>query len=149
MTRNAVYEQRLKLAHDERSRVVDIALVHITAVLGDPLCGNRSFHVRNRVDIVSAGAALIRIVSVAVQRDHHAGLSFFSSLYRIISNLECFVDIGQGSQMRSGTLQGGELYRTGLQAGLSRNLVGKGSRTAGKLLVAESIHEIGSIANPA
>ena len=98
------------------------------------------------MDIVSAGTALIRIVSVSVQSDHHAGLAFFSCHNSVMSYLECFVDICQGSKMGSCTLQCGEFYRTGLQPCLSRYLVSQSSRTAGKLLVSESIHEIGSIA---
>ena len=98
------------------------------------------------MDIVSAGAALVRIVSISVQSDHHAGLSFFCSNYCVMSYLECFVDISQGSEVGSRTLQGGEFYRTGLESCFCRYLVSQSSRTAGKLLVSECIHEIGSIA---
>ena len=63
--------------------------------------------VYKRQDIVSAGAALVRIVSISVQSDHHAGLSFFCSNYCVMSYLECFIDISQGSEVGSRTLQGG------------------------------------------
>ena len=59
MTGNTVDEQRLQFAHDERSCIFLIAFVYIAAVFGNPFSRNRSFHIGDCMDIVSAGTALV------------------------------------------------------------------------------------------
>ena len=54
--------------------------------------------------------------------------------------LESFIDICQGSQVRSCSLQCGELNGTGLKTCLSRNLICQHNSSAGHLLVPECIH---------
>ena len=111
MSRCAVYIQRHQLTHDKGSAVLLEIICQIRTVRRDPLVGHFSLHICDSVVLVSAWTALVRIVAVSVQCDHHAGLAFVRGNHSVMAYLKRFVDICQGSNVCSGSLQCRELDR--------------------------------------
>ena len=88
---------------------------------------------------MQAGAALVRRVGDAVQRDHLAGVALKSGLGGGTADLIGLGNVGAAGQVPGAALQGRKLDAAGLGVQTAGDRVGQKARRAGQGLVAEGI----------
>ena len=109
----AVDEDGLEFAHDERAGIVDIGVGDAAAVLGDVFIRHRLLDVGDVVDVVKVDLAKIGILADPLEDGHEGGLAFRGRLRGGAAGGKCLIDVGQGRDVGSCALQGGELDRAG------------------------------------
>ena len=139
MSGQTIDKDRLQLAHDQRTCIVEVCIGDAAAVLGDELIRNCLLDVRDVMDIVQINGAQIRILADSLEDRHHSGLALSGSLCGSAARCESFVDVGQGSDVGTCSLKSGELDRASLQAGLLGDDPAEVGSRAAQLFVAECV----------
>ena len=135
MARDTADHDRPDIPLDERLDIGAELVGDIGAFLVDPLARNEALLIRDLVDILDRGMALIWVVRLTLKDDHHTRVALVGRLDRGAADLSGLDDIDPGSQMRGRSLQRTQFDRAGLTAEFACQILAEEGRRTGQLFV--------------